>query len=72
MEEESAFFGKGCCEVYGCKAAEKKKTGKNSSKVRMPVAFVKGSYFGTPLCTTCKINRVGDKGRSMRNRERSW
>ena len=57
-------MAKGVAKMYGCKAAEKKKIGKNSSIVRMPIAFVKGSYFGTPLCTTCKINRVGDKGQA--------
>ncbi len=66
------FLAKGVAKMYGCKAAEKEKTGKNSSIVRMPIAFVKGSYFGTPLCTTCKINGAGDKDRSLRNRGRSW
>jgi hypothetical protein len=34
----------------------------------MPIVFVKGNYFGTPLCTTCKSNEAGDKDRSLRNR----
>jgi hypothetical protein len=34
----------------------------------MPITFVKGNYFGTPLCTTCKINKAGDKDRSLRKR----
>jgi hypothetical protein len=67
------FLAKGAAKMYGCKAAEKKKTGKKTSPiVRMPTAFVKGCYFGTPLCTTCKSNRAGDKDRSLRNRGRSW
>jgi hypothetical protein len=58
--------------MCGCKAAEKKKVEKDSLKVRMPVTFVKGNYFGTPLSTTCKINKAGDKDRSLRKRGRSW
>ncbi len=38
----------------------------------MPIAFVKGNYFGTPLCTSCKSNEAGDKDRSLRNRGQSW
>ena len=48
--------------MYGCKAAEKKEIEKNSSKVEVPVIFVKGNYFGTPLYTMCWINEDGDKG----------
>jgi hypothetical protein len=36
----------------------------------MPVTFFKGNYFGTPLCTTCKINEGDDKDRSLRKRGR--
>ena len=54
-------MAKGVAKMYGCKAAEKKKVEKDLSKVRMPITFVKGNCFGTPLCTTCKINRAGDK-----------
>ncbi len=66
------FSAKGVAKMYGCKIAEKKKVEKDSSKVRMPITFVKGNYFGTPLCTTCKINKAGDKDRSLRKRGRSW
>ncbi len=52
-------MAKGVAKMYGCKAAEKKKVEKDSPKVRMPITFVKGNCFGTPLCTTCKINRAG-------------
>jgi len=38
----------------------------------MPIIFVKGNYFGTPLYTTCKSNEAGDKGRSLGNKGRSW
>ena len=65
-------MAKGVAKMYGCKAAEKKKTGKNLSIVRMPIAFVKGSYFGTPLYTTCKSNEGGDKHPSLRKKGRSW
>ncbi len=34
----------------------------------MSITFFKGNYFGTPLCTTCKINEGGDKDRSLRKR----
>jgi hypothetical protein len=69
---EYIFLAKGVAKMCGCKAAEKKKVEKPRQKVRMPFTFVKGNYFGTPLCTTCKINEAGDKGRSLRNRGRSW
>ncbi len=34
----------------------------------MPITFFKGNYFGTPLCTTCKINEGDDKDRSLKKR----
>ncbi len=49
--------------MYGCKAAEKKEIGKDSSKIEVPVVFVKGNYFGTPLYTMCWINEGNDKRR---------
>jgi hypothetical protein len=52
-KRECIFPARAVVEIYGCKPAEKKKVGKDSSKVRMPITFVKGNYFGTPLCTTC-------------------
>ncbi len=39
--------------MYGCKAAEKKEVEKIRQKVKMPITFVKGNYFGTPLYTMC-------------------
>ena len=30
--------------------------------------FIKGNYFGTPLCTMCWINEGDDKDRSLRKR----
>ena len=66
----SAFFQQRVLwKCTGGKAAEKKKVEKDSPKVRMPITFVKGNYFGTPLCTTCKINRAGDKDRSLWKRD---
>jgi hypothetical protein len=47
--------------MYGCKAAKKKEIEKGSSKVEVPVIFVKGNCFGTPLYTMCWINEGGDK-----------
>jgi hypothetical protein len=48
-EKESAFFRQGMLQkMYGCKAAKKKEIEKDSSKVEVPVIFVKGNYFGTP------------------------
>ena len=37
----------------------------------MPIIFVKGNYFGTPLCTMCRINEGGDKDDSE-NKGQSW
>jgi len=39
--------------MCGCKAAEKKKIEKGSSKVEVPMIFIKRNYFGTPLYTMC-------------------
>ncbi len=56
--------------MYGCKEARKKEVGKDSLKVEVPTIFVKGNYFGAPLCTMCWITRVTirsdseDKGRA--------
>ncbi len=52
--------------MYGYKAAEKKKIEKGLSKVGVPMIFIKGNYFGTPLCTTCRINKGDDKKRTLR------
>jgi hypothetical protein len=35
--------------MYGCEAAEKKEIEKDSSKVEVPVIFVKRNHFGTPI-----------------------
>ncbi len=64
------FLAKGVAEMYGCKAAEKEKSKETFSK--LPTTFVRGSYFGTPLYTTCKSNKGGDKHPSLRNKGRSW
>jgi hypothetical protein len=37
----------------------------------VPVIFVEGNYFGTPLFTMCRINVGGDKDDSE-NKGRSW
>ncbi len=56
------FFGKGCCEkCMGVKAAKKKEIEKDLLKIEVPVIFVKGNCFGTPLCTMCRINEGDDK-----------
>ncbi len=58
------FFGKGCCEkCTGVKQQGKKETEKDLSKIEVPVIFVKGNYFGTPLYTMCWINEGDDKRR---------
>jgi hypothetical protein len=49
--------------MYRCKTAEKKEIGKDSAKIEVPVIFVKGNYFGTPLYTMCGINEGNDKRR---------
>ena len=72
QKKGSAFFRQGVLrKMYGCKAAKKKKIEKDSSKVEVPVIFVKGNYFGTPLCTMCRINEGGDKDDSE-NKGQSW
>jgi len=68
-KRECIFPARGVAKMYGCKAAEKRRLKKTRQKVRMPITFVKGNYFGTPLCTTCKINKAGDKDRSLRKRD---
>jgi hypothetical protein len=47
--------------MHWCKTAEKKEIEKDSSKIEVPVIFVKGNYFGTPLYTMCWINEGNDK-----------
>jgi hypothetical protein len=54
--------------MCGYKAAEKRKIEKTHQKVGGPMIFIKGNYLGTPLCTTCKINKGDDKDRSLRKR----
>ncbi len=49
--------------MYGCKAAKKKEIEKGLLKVDVPMIFVKGNYFETPLYTMCWINEGGDKER---------
>ncbi len=34
----------------------------------MPITFVEGNHFGTPLYTMCWINEGGDKDRGLRKR----
>jgi hypothetical protein len=70
--KRECIFGKGVAKMYRCREAEKKETEETFQKVWMPITFVIGNYFGTPLCTTCKSNEAGDKDRSLRNRGRSW
>ena len=62
------FSSKGCCENVRVQSSRERRLKKTRQKVRMPITFVKGNYFGTPLCTTCKINKAGDKDRSLRKR----
>jgi hypothetical protein len=57
------FFGKGWCEKCTGVKAKKKESEKDSSKVEVPIIFVKGNYFGTPLYTMCWINEGRDKKR---------
>ncbi len=63
-KRECIFSARGVVKMCGCKAAEKRNIEKDSSKVRMPITFVKGDYFGTPLCTMCWINEGDDKDRA--------
>jgi len=51
---------------------QRKRRLKRLFKNWMPITFVKGNYFGTPLYTTCKSNEGGDKDPSLRNKGRSW
>ncbi len=70
-EGGSAFFGKGCCENAQVPSGKEKEDWRDFSKSWMPVTFVKGSCFGTPLYTTCKSNEGGDKRPSLRKKGRS-
>ncbi len=64
QKKGSAFFRQGVLrKMYGCKAAKKKEIGKDLLIVEMPMIFVKGNYFGTPLCTMCWINEGDDQER---------
>ena len=65
---ECIFWQRVLRKCTGAKQQRKRRLKKTRQKVRMPITFVKGNYFGTPLCTTCKINRAGDKDQSLRNR----
>ena len=63
-KKEVHFFGKGCHEkCTGVKQQRKKETEKRLSKIGVPMIFIKGNYFGTPLYTMCWINEGGDKER---------
>ncbi len=54
--------------MYGCKAAKKKETEKGSSKIEVPVIFVKRNYFGTPL-----LSRRGNfYGKPLAAGSHSW
>ena len=57
-----------------CKGVEqqRKRRLKRLFKNWMPITFVKGNCFGTPLYTTCKSNEGGNKDPSLRNKGRSW
>ncbi len=64
-KRECIFSARGVEKMCGCKAAEKKKVEKDSSKkLGCQILFVKGNYFGTPLCTMCWINEGDDKDRA--------
>ncbi len=67
-KRECVFSAEGVVKICGYKATEKKKIEKTHQKVGVPMIFVKGNYFGTSLCTTCKINEGDDKDRSLRKR----
>ena len=71
-EEGRAFFGKGCCEKSTDAKRQRKRRLERFFKNWMPSTFVKGSCFGTPLYTTCKSNKGGDKRPSLRKKGRSW
>jgi hypothetical protein len=49
--------------MYGHEVAKEKKVEKGQLEIEVPMIFVEGSYFETPLCTMCWINKGGDKGR---------
>ncbi len=71
-EEGSAFFWQRVLRKCTGVKRQKKKRLKRRFQDWMPTTFVKGNYFGTPLYTTCKSNKGGDKGPSLRNKGRSW
>ncbi len=48
-------MAKGVAKMYGCKAAEKKETGKNSSKVRMQLLLSKEVILGHPCVPRVRL-----------------
>ena len=68
-KKEMQFFGKGCCEkCTGVKQQRKRRVKEGQLQIEVPIIFVKGKYFGTPLCTMCWINKGDDKRRTLRTR----
>ncbi len=71
-KRECIFWQRVLRKCAGVERQRKRRLKRLFKKVRVPITFVKGNYFGTPLCTMCKSNEAGDKDRSLRNRGRSW
>ncbi len=63
MKKGSAFLPRVLQKCTGVERQRKRRL-KRLFENWMPITFVKGNYFGTPLCTTCKSNEVGDKDRA--------
>ncbi len=63
-EKRRCIFRQGVLrKMYGHEVAKEKKVEKGQLEIEVPMIFVEGSYFETPLCTMCWINKGGDKGR---------
>ncbi len=50
---ECIFSAKNVAKIGAGVKQQRKRRLKNTLKVRMPITFVKGNYFGTPLYTMC-------------------
>ncbi len=57
--------------MYGCKAAKKKEIEKDSSKVEVPIIFVKEIVLGHPCIPCAGLTRVAIRSDSE-NKGRSW